>query len=206
MPLALSLGVEEHVYSKYFDVTNDIEMLPKADLVVFPGGGDWHPSFYGKEPHPNTYSDFRYDEFTWIIAKQAICSGKMLAGHCRGAQLLCILNGDRLIQHTTGHTNGLHDITTNRGNMLKVNSIHHQMMLPTKNFELLAWSSENLSDRYETTDDMKNILHLQIEKEPEAVYFNKIKGLLRSEPATLDMLMMEPEPAFFITREACFMP
>lgn len=183
MPLALLLSREEHVYEKYFDITFDTLQLPKADLVVFPGGSDWNPQYYGKLPHPNTSSYRQTDEYQMYIAREAIKRKKKLAGHCRGAQLLCILNGDTLIQHVTGHVGGTHAMEIVDGRVIRVNSIHHQMMAPREDFKLLAWSHSLLSDRYETTDkngeiDIQAPLIINdLIREPEAVYFNKIKGL-----------------------------
>jgi|WetSurMetagenome_2_1015567.scaffolds.fasta_scaffold686430_1 gamma-glutamyl-gamma-aminobutyrate hydrolase PuuD len=176
MPLALLLFDEDHVYQDHFDITHDVNDIKKADLVVFPGGSDWSPSLYRELPHPRTSVSYRTDFRQFSVAKEAMRLGKKMAGHCRGAQLMCILNGDKLVQHVTGHF-ATHGIITNKGDRLKVNSIHHQMMLPTKDYALLAWSENNLSSAYESTDRFGAIECLKVEKEPEAIWFRKIKGL-----------------------------
>jgi len=176
MPLALLLFHEAHVYENYFDITYDPAKLAQADLVVFPGGGDWSPHYYGKVPHKYTSFSPQTDSFQMAIAREAIARKKKLAGHCRGAQLLCILNGDKLVQHVDRH-HGSHPIMTKDGSEYLVNSIHHQMMIPTKNHELIAWSKENRSTKYETTNMFGEIENVAMDKEPEVVYFNDINGL-----------------------------
>lgn len=176
MPLALLLFHEPHVYQNHFDITYDPNRIDEADLVVFPGGGDWNPSYYGKIAHPQTrWSDIT-DRVQMYVAREAIKQGKKMAGHCRGAQLMCILNGDPLIQHVKHHF-GTHLVNTHHGNTIKVNSIHHQMMHPTKNYQLLAYSSEVLSPIHETVDEDGEVAAVPVEVEPEAVWFDDIKGL-----------------------------
>ena len=176
MPLALLLFHEAHLYEKYFDITYDTAKLAQADLVVFPGGGDWSPHYYGKVPHRYTSFHHNTDAMQMAVAREAVARKKKIAGHCRGAQLLCILNGDKLVQHVSHH-HGSHDITTKDGEEYLVNSIHHQMMIPTKNYELIAWSKERRSTCYETTDMLGGIENVYMEKEPEVVYFKDINGL-----------------------------
>ena len=56
-----------------------------------------------------------------------------MAGICRGAQFLNVMNGGKMWQHTVGHAiRGVHEaIDQMSGEEVMVTSTHHQMMIPT---------------------------------------------------------------------------
>ena len=65
-------------------------------------------------------------------------------------------------------------MTTKDNLDIHVCSVHHQMMNPFKtNHELIAWASTILSDVH-LIEGEKNI---DVEVEPEVIYFKDIKGL-----------------------------
>lgn len=157
-----------------------------CDAIVLWGGTDINPRFYGQKPHPLTWheEDSQRDRKEWEWLHEAIERNVPIIGVCRGAQLLCASAGGSLFQHITGHQ-GAHPITTNDGRVYQQPSAHHQMLnlgaLPKDEYELLAWSTKNLSKRYE---DEHGIYKIPEEfKEPEVVYFPKIRGLaIQSHP------------------------
>jgi putative glutamine amidotransferase len=147
-----------------------------GDVLLLGGGEDISPSIYGQAPSRYTGASevlSSRDVFEVRMSERAIAGGIPVIGICRGAQLLCALNGGSLIQHVTGHGVS-HDITTKEGTVLRVSSAHHQMMNPlgTKH-DLIAWSSEKLSHNY----IIENEELIDVEIEPEIIYFPKGKSL-----------------------------
>lgn len=178
--IALDLGVGDNMYSEYFDVVHDTSLLDIAEVILFPGGGDWSPFLYKRPKHPQTGSSpdlWKYDKFQYVVAKKAVDAGKYIIGHCRGAQLACILAGGELVQHVQNH-HGSHLITTFDGREITVNSIHHQMMMPWKvKHEMLAWSNTKLSKTYETMENDLDIEYVEMPLEPECIWFPEVKAL-----------------------------
>jgi putative glutamine amidotransferase len=158
-----SLGEREHaVFAlNYFEKLAAYDMLPVAipavspaqaatyvDLVdglVFTGGADVDPAFYGHEPHPRLRTGFRRrDEFELAIAKAAVAKNLPVLGICRGMQVMNVAMGGSLLQyvgpeegylrHGTGSpAAAFHDIAVVDdglkslfGDHLNVNSLHHQ--------------------------------------------------------------------------------
>lgn len=161
-----------------FEATNKIE---EADVVVFGGGSDIDPATYGESPSKTTYdnpSREKEEKQDYEIARKL---GKYMIGICRGAQLLTALAGGKLIQDVSGHGGRDHSMTTYDGLNLRVNSIHHQMCNPyaiknPKDYVILGWSTKRISDRYIGAKDKTMYLPYGF-KEPEAVYYPKIKAV-----------------------------
>lgn len=103
----------------------------EADLVVFTGGPDVNPIFYGETPHPTTKWDTRRDEADIKIYEQCYNAGIPMFGVCRGAQFLHVMNGGKLWQDVDGHVGDhtLWDVKT-RHMVQKISSVHHQMCRP----------------------------------------------------------------------------
>lgn len=145
-------------------------------LLVW-GGEDIDPSLYGHPKSIHTYSGGKRDDLEWKLMKQAVSKGIPIIGICRGAQMLCALAGGYLLQDIHNHAGSGHSIQTSSGEKFYVNSLHHQMMVPLMtDHELLAWSESNLSNGYVYKNDIQWIPP-EGWREPELVYFRKIKGL-----------------------------
>lgn len=85
-----------------FKMTNEYLVLPK-------GGTDINPQLYDQPNHPRTQaSDIQRDHEEIHAIKNAVQAKLPIIGVCRGAQLLCVLNGGELYQHTLNH-NQSHD-------------------------------------------------------------------------------------------------
>lgn len=157
------------------DTVDDPDDLKTGDILIVHGGGDIHPSLYGKGRSSMSGADYtgpdRRDRLEWALMNRAVELGIPIIGICRGAQMLCALAGGYLIQHVNGHS-GNHRVQTNTGSIIQVNSIHHQMMQPQNTVhQLMAWAKTKLSDVYYDEDNL-----VQVDIEPEYVYFNEIKG------------------------------
>jgi hypothetical protein len=170
---------------KGFVTTN---MYDDSNIVVFPGGSDWSPVLYNEQVGKQTYCYENIDKVQLRVALNCIKDKKFIVGICRGAQMLCILAGGKLIQHVDGHSGRIHDIYTFDKQMLQTNSIHHQMAdvysIPDMNsYQILAEASL-ISTTYLRGDDQEAIFagtsakyidHLP--EEPEIVMYNLIGGL-----------------------------
>ncbi len=157
-------------------------------FVLFTGGEDVTPKFYGHPTDRTVYSNARRDFIEQAIFRSAQVRNIPAIGICRGAQFLCVMAGGKLVQDTTGH-NQYHSLMVRRndGNVFvpseQVSSTHHQMAypweMPVTDFILHAWSSEPLSrhytyngKRYERDDATDNM-----RLEPEVVTYPRIGAL-----------------------------
>lgn len=157
----------------------DADELQPGDILITHGGEDIAPVLYGKGR--SSYSGTDVDSATrmssrdyieWSCMQRAVELNIPIIGICRGAQMLCALAGGFLIQHVNGHS-GRHEVTTYDNQKLVVNSIHHQMLYPFDvPHEMIAWSSEQLSDVYIDEDDTS----ISVPCEPEFVYFPNVRG------------------------------
>lgn len=145
---------------------NEIEEHKENSILILWGGQDISPSIYGEiaQPGCGPKTMSKRDIFEIACAKKAIELNIPIIGVCRGAQLMCCLNGGSLYQHVDHHNNGSHNITTYDDKVLITNSIHHQMMkLKKTRYRLLAWNSI--------------VFNKNIPIEPEIVYFPDTKTL-----------------------------
>lgn len=145
----------------------------KIACVVFTGGADINPKLYGHERAPATQMSEWRDAFEVEAFKTAVSQKIPIFGICRGAQLMCAMAGGVLCQDLSGHEYSEHLISTHDGQLLFVNSYHHQMMMPPADAEVLAWSSQRRSQFYRGSAGE----YIYPDKEIEAVYFPKVNGL-----------------------------
>lgn len=155
--------------------------LKHADFVIFSGGVDVSPSMYNEfvirpeVEEPDRDRD-RYEARVFQHATKA----KLLIGICRGAQLLCVLNGGKLWQHVTGHRGShpcLYTDEAGKKRFVNVTSDHHQMMIPTKHGEVWGvagksthrWNGFTVNERAARMTD-KHML------DPEIVFFRTARN------------------------------
>jgi len=124
--------------NKVFRGTRDIN---EADIVVFTGGADVHPFYYGEQPLNTTQWDDERDRMdldAWNASE-----GKLRVGICRGAQFLNVMCGGTLWQHVDNHASIDHTIIdVVAGSRIYATSTHHQMMIPAKSGRLVAYAME----------------------------------------------------------------
>jgi len=126
---------------------NVVHNTAEADMVQFTGGADVTPSYYGHTKHPYTYNDEARDAREAVHFRMAVRLGKPMAGICRGGQFLNVMCGGKMIQHCDMHgVNDGHWARDERtGEMVKVTSTHHQMMVPHKTeAEVIMTARESL--------------------------------------------------------------
>lgn len=140
---------------------------------IFWGGADVDPYFYN-EPRtkwcgtPNVERDLAELELAQKLSEQGI----PMVGICRGAQMLNVFNGGRLLQHIENHIFN-HKIITSENKNIWVNSTHHQMMIPTEEAELLAWCDVPTFGVVNHKDDFLSKINII----PEVIFYEKTKCL-----------------------------
>ena len=125
------VGPEKH-YSKWIENHELTDNLDEADIVMFTGGEDVDPSFYGCRPHRYTYYNTLRDEREKAIFDK-VRPDQLCVGICRGSQFLCVMNGGKLVQHVNGHAiRGTHEIYNYKDSDIsyEITSTHHQMQYP----------------------------------------------------------------------------
>lgn len=125
-----------------YDITED---QADADLVVFTGGPDICPFFYGQRMHPKTSFSLERD-LKDRAAIDNLQPHQALVGICRGAQFLNVIVGlGSLWQHVTDHTEQhivYYADSQGREKWFKASSTHHQMMIPGQGAHVLAWARQ----------------------------------------------------------------
>lgn len=166
--------------SKHFAMTPSPE---RAHIIMFQGGGDVNPKFYGEEPIQGVYLDPAHDKVdldNWNRYPE-----KPKVGICRGGQFLNIMSGGEMWQDVDNHgLSGTHDIINlmpladfDQGDVLSVTSTHHQMMVPHKEYgEVLAFADRATSFKQGKTRD-GNIRRPKPEFDTEVVWYEHTKCL-----------------------------
>ena len=193
MKTLLILGYED--YARPFlkdynvDITHAENFTGKVTdyhAVVFTGGADITPMLYNHKRHPNTSYDYRRDMIEAEIIKHCFNLKVPTIGICRGVQFQCVMNGGWLIQHIFHHR-PFHAITTNKGETIQVNSLHHQLCVPVGYYHLLAWHDNyRMRVRYEgETEDSLPMDHNY--REPEALWYPNTRCLgVQYHPERMD--------------------
>lgn len=150
--------------------------MSKQKPIILPGGVDIDSKRYNEVRSKYAQSpDVLRDTYEFLEAERAIEEGKPIVGICRGAQLLCILNGGKLYQHTIPREGQQHPIAvkTEDGvvNILHTRASHHQIMRPEGEYEVYAWNPTP-TDVYVRDNEKVEMTGL-----PEVIWFPKIKGL-----------------------------
>lgn len=142
-------------------------------LVVFTGGEDVAPVFYGEEsPHGMCRCNFRRDMIEDAIFKKAVEEKIPMAGICRGLQILNVFAGGKLVHHMTGHAGIVHSVKSSAfSGDFNVNSFHHQCCIPKSDTNIIAVASPRRSDTYYGDRDEEIDGHVL---EVEAMYFPEI--------------------------------
>ncbi len=199
-------------FNKLFDVVvpaRQLKDLEGVTCLLLWGGTDICPKLYGE-----TANEFceagnlpsKRDLFEWRLLEQAVAHNIPIIGVCRGAQLLCAFDGGKLAQDIGGHSAG-HNVVTKDGEVFYAAANHHQMMLPQPHNELLAVSSKALHPGFYIGENNTINTIPPSFKEPEAVYFPKLKALgfqphpewMKAEEAFVQWCLATVTEKFFAT-------
>lgn len=169
-------------YARWIDDFELVDKMEDADVVLFTGGEDIHPKLYGERKLSCTGTNVERDTkeveaFNKVVKLNKKGKNIVCFGTCRGAQLLCALNGGKVIQDVSGHAvYGTHPIT-NGDIILEITSLHHQMMYPfnmnEKDYDIAFRSLKQLSSHYEGSYiDIDKMYNGEMIVEPEIVLFH----------------------------------
>ena len=152
-----------------------------GDVLLLHGGADISPTLYNSQPSARgckMVDPSQRDLKEVSFVNRAIQNNVPIIGICRGAQLLCAMNGGQLFQHVESHDGTDHIIhTTSSDKKVIANSIHHQMMrLKGVTHQLLAWTIKR-SNVHEVGPDDDKVEEWEVRLEPEVVWFPQVKGL-----------------------------
>ena len=155
-----------------YEQTADIK---QAHMVVFTGGSDINPALYGQKPHRTTWWHEDRDKLEVETFHRTRELGLPMFGICRGAQLICALNGGSLWQHTNHHDS--HPCFNTDGEfMFTVSSLHHQMCRPNQDNCNNIGFAKNLSSVF-VDEETEIDGHLPFGSEPELMYHHNINAL-----------------------------
>lgn len=129
--------------SFYINPKSDIsDTLKIIDGIILSGGGDFHENFIDEPLDKNAKNiDFERDMFEIGLCRNAFLNRIPILGICRGAQVISLALGGKIIQHIEGHfqkndrkipfhaikileKSNLFSIVGK--NCAEVNSLHHQ--------------------------------------------------------------------------------
>lgn len=157
----------------------------KVDLILFTGGEDVSPSYYGESKGKYTSISNKRDETEsdYMFNRGEFCDTPKL-GICRGAQFLTVMSNGKLIQHVNGHgLSGSHPLDMKHlgiNGEFQITSTHHQMMFPynmdKNDYEIIATATNFLSNTYLDGLNSEKELPKDFE-ECEIVYYPKTKSL-----------------------------
>lgn len=144
----------------------------KFSLILFTGGEDIHPSFYNDtSPHQICCANIARDRREMVIYERAVKNKVLMTGICRGLQFLNVMDGGKMVHHLDSHAGVNHRMLTHEGEIIRVNSLHHQMILPKKSAIITGVAPYKLSSEYIGANDT---IFKYEEDEIEAAIFPEI--------------------------------
>lgn len=151
------------------------QYLPLFDGVLFAGGFDVDPTFFGEEPHEKLGSTYlKRDLFEMALLKEALRANKAVMGICRGMQVInaglggtlyqdLSENPDAYLKHTQAAMGNMpsHHVTTKENSRVNhligtrpyVNSRHHQAVKKLgDNLVATAFADDGVVEAIESAD------------------------------------------------------
>lgn len=162
-------------------VSNDLEKTKKlidlCDGLLFPGGEDIDPGYYGENPHKNL-GEIRpeVDKFLFHSLLYALEQRKPALGICKGMQMMVVATGGSLYQdiysqreeetflhcQSVRRTYGVHQVQIDKDSRLfqiletgqiATNSMHHQSVRTLgKGLRLSAHTEDGIVEAVESLD------------------------------------------------------
>ena len=171
-----SLDNESNPFPTQFDtieVVKRVEEIKRDGVLILWGGADIFPGMYGERPNRfvHSYKESERDLKEKAAIMHCIKHDIKMIGICRGAQLMCVVAGGKLMQHIEDHGRS-HDITLldEQQAVIRCNSSHHQMMMPPKGAKVLAAAGKT----YGLNQDNNAVEILVV---PEVVWIPQINAL-----------------------------
>jgi putative glutamine amidotransferase len=171
----------------------DTDVIESLDGIVFSGGGDVDPAYWGAAKHPATHIDPVRDTAELMLTKAALDLDLPMLGVCRGMQVMAVVAGGTLHQHlpeligssrhqaeagtdplaADASAYGRHDVVMKPGSRahallggrVTVNSFHHQAIDDPGTFTAVGWCPD---DRVvEIIEDPARTFALGVQWHPE---------------------------------------
>lgn len=142
-------------------------------LVMFTGGSDVSPKYYDDDdPHGTCFCNPKRDEKEAAIWLHAFKNKIKMTGICRGAQLINVMSGGRMMHDISNHTGSHAFESFVDDEVIAVTSTHHQMIVPPEDGFVIGWSKERLSHYYVgRNDELEN----WDEPETEAIFIPRTR-------------------------------
>lgn len=153
--------------------------ITKADALLLTGGGDIPTTLYNQNnvaSHSSPWHDAEDYKATayWEQNKRQF---RLLAGICRGGQWLNCISGGSMWQDVDKH-HGSHLVTDQRtGETITINSVHHQMMRPSKEAEILAVATPMVATKLTDDTGVYSARHLENHQDIEALWYPNTNSL-----------------------------
>lgn len=161
------------------------DVLAGLDGIMFTGGSDVDPVYYGEERLPTTHVRPQRDEAELVLMRAALAADLPVLGICRGMQVLTVVCGGRLHQHlpdvlghhghrpVSGPKFGHHPVRLAAGSRghailggaLTVNSYHHQGVADPGRLRAVGWCPED--ELIEVVEDPERTFALGVQWHPE---------------------------------------
>jgi len=165
-----------------------VESADLADIIVFPGGADVNPAYYGQDKHPTTHTngfdDQRDDRYWKQYSKD---EKRMLVGICRGGQFLNVMNGGQMWQDVNNHgIHGTHKVIDLLNDKeIQCTSTHHQMMVANEKegevigiaYEATRWENDKLRLAIQNQDNPTKRTGSCPKYDTEVVWYPKTRSL-----------------------------
>jgi gamma-glutamyl-gamma-aminobutyrate hydrolase PuuD len=156
--------------------------LNDADIIVFQGGEDVSPYFYGDDRHDQTHSSSRRDQFEFACYKAT--KGKYRVGICRGGQFLNVMNGGWMWQHVDGHAGKPHTLRYTYPEKeafvtrycQNITSTHHQLIVPNKKTASI-WGTASQTTRREGGGGVAMNMHGDHNSDVEICFYPNTRSL-----------------------------
>lgn len=145
MRVACATGFMSHNFRAHWP---DLEIIGGVDrmdgdydLIIFTGGSDVNPAYYGEQPHPSVSFSAARDSAEFGILRRLLNFNLLgehkrpfMLGVCRGLQILNVALGGSLVQDLYSEDRGhkyIHSLTFSNPEhplawLQTVNSLHHQ--------------------------------------------------------------------------------
>ncbi len=152
----LDMDLMKEIGNATMGVEEFVEKPTEFSLALFTGGADVFPGLYGEKGSTLCFSDIYRDLVDKTIYDMCTANGVKKIGICRGLQFINVMEGGQLIHHLDGHEGGQHLFECSKDNKLrKINSLHHQMVIPPPESVVVGWSTTKLSKNYFGDNDSK---------------------------------------------------
>lgn len=171
------LNDTKHIWARHDVEAPDVN-LDDMDMIVFTGGADVHPQYYGELPCDGLWLNPERDikEFDIFMRTK---DTHYHFGICRGMQFLAVANGMKLWQDVTGHNiHGTHDMVPISGKYVGkrikgVTSVHHQALQVHSDEQKNIIAYENFGQAVTVKDATRET---RINRVAEAVWFSETRS------------------------------